>query len=247
MRIEPPRSLPSASGDHARGDRGGAAARRAAARERGSQGLRVAPKRAFSVTGRRPELGRVRLADDDRARLAQPPHVCGVVVRATQSPNARLPSVVGRSSVAESRSLSPTGTPQSGRGSPGRTASASASARSAQSATNAFSSGFSRSTVASEASTSSRAETSPARTAPACSTALRRRTSNGAPVSSAVAALLARSMSERVSSGPGPSAHRCRYPTCRRARTYAAQTSPLPIAQAVAAARAVRPDTPIFP
>ena len=83
---------------------------------------------------------------------------------ATQSPKAALPSVVGIPSVAESRSLIPTGIPQSGRASPGRTPSASASARSAHTRTNAFSTGFMRSIARSDASTSSRAEISPDRT-----------------------------------------------------------------------------------
>ena len=82
-----------------------------------------------------------------------------------------MPNVVRTPSVSATRSLIAIGTPASGRSSPGWTASASASARSSQSVTNAFSSPFRRSIASSEASTSSRADTSPSRTMPASSIA----------------------------------------------------------------------------
>lgn len=63
------------------------------------------------------------------------------------------------------------GTPANGRSSPGCTASAAASARSASTSTNALRAGFSSSILSSETSTSSRAETSPERTISASSVA----------------------------------------------------------------------------
>ena len=75
-----------------------------------------------------------------------------------------MPIVVRTPSVSATRSLIAIGMPASGRESPGSIASASASARSSHSVTNAFSSPFRRSIACSEVSTSSRAETSPSRT-----------------------------------------------------------------------------------
>ena len=66
--------------DHPRGDGGRAPARRATRRE---LGIPRVPRRAVArVLGDRPhaELGRVRLADDDRAGFAKPAHVRAVVV-----------------------------------------------------------------------------------------------------------------------------------------------------------------------
>ena len=77
---------------------------------------------------------------------------------------AFMPMVVRTPSVRATRSLIAIGMPASGRESPGWIASASASARSSHSVTNAFSSPFRRSIACSEVSTSSRAETSPSRT-----------------------------------------------------------------------------------
>ena len=143
----------------------------------GSQGFRVAPKRAFSVTGRSAELRRVRLADDDRARLAQAAHVRAVVVghpvaecRASlggrhalgggeqvldaDRDSAQRPWVAGAHAVGlGQRALSAE-----------RDERVQRRVRAARS-------------PAATASTSSRAEISPARTSAACSTAVERRTS----------------------------------------------------------------------
>ena len=71
LRMLAPRSDPSAERDHAAGHRGGRAAAAAARRARGVVG--VAGRAEDGVEGLRAgaELGRVRLADDDRAGAAQ--------------------------------------------------------------------------------------------------------------------------------------------------------------------------------
>ena len=140
MRIEPPRSLPSARPTRPAETAAALPPDDPPADRSGFHGLHVAPNRRFSVTGRNPSSGEfvlpTTIAPASRSR-----RTWALSWSATQSPNAWLPSVVGVPSVAESRSLIPTGTPQSGRRSPGRTASASSSARSAHSVTNAFSLG----------------------------------------------------------------------------------------------------------
>ena len=166
IRIEPPRSLASASATIPDATAEALPPDDPPAESSGSHGLRVAPYRLFSVTGRMPTSG-VFVLPTTIAPASRSLRTCALSWSATQSPNAALPSVVGRPSVADSRSLMPTGTPHRGRGSPAPTPSASASARSAQRATNAFSLGLRRSIASSEACTSSRADTSPARTSAA--------------------------------------------------------------------------------
>ena len=164
MRIEPPRSLPSASATMPEATAAALPPDEPPAESRGSQGLRVAPKRAFSVTGRSPSSG-VFVLPTTIAPASRSRRTWALSWSATQSPNARLPSLVGSPSVAESRSLMPIGTPQSGRWSPARTPSASASARSAQTGDERVQlAGRGARSRASEASTSSRAEISPERT-----------------------------------------------------------------------------------
>jgi hypothetical protein len=129
----------------------------------GSQGFRAGPKRSGSVTGRIPISGVLVLptmiAPASRSLLTSALSSSG-----TQSSIAFMPIVVRTPSVSATRSLTAIGSPASGRSSPGLTASASSSARSAQSVTKALSSSFRCSIASSEASTSSRAETSPSRT-----------------------------------------------------------------------------------
>ena len=131
MRIEPPRSLPSAIATMPEATAAALPPEEPPAESPGFQGLRVAPKRAFSVTGRRPSSG-VFVLPTMIAPASRRRRTWALSWSAIQSPNALLPSLVGMPSVAESRSLMPMGTPQSGRASPTRTRSAWASARSAQ-------------------------------------------------------------------------------------------------------------------
>ena len=93
---------------------------------------------AFSVTGRRPSSG-VFVLPTTIAPASRSRRTCALSWSATQSPNAR--AALGRRQAFGRREqvLDPDGTPQSGRASPGLTASASASARSGHSATKAFS------------------------------------------------------------------------------------------------------------
>ena len=88
MRIEPPRSLPSASATMPAATAAALPPEEPPAAEPPVPG--VAGRAEARVLGDRPqpELGRVRLADDDRAGLAQAPDVRAVVV-GDQSPNAR--------------------------------------------------------------------------------------------------------------------------------------------------------------
>ena len=247
IRIDPPRSLPSASATMPEATAAALPPDEPPLERSVRQGFRVSA--VAGVLGRSGG-GRARACSSCRSRrprLAQAPHVCRVVIGRPVAEGAaalrRRQILGGREQILEpDRNAGRAAADRpDGRLRP-RPARDPRRARRTRSAR-----GSAARSAESEASTSSRAETAPARTALACSTALSRRTSTGAPVSSAVAALLARSMSERVSSGPVPSAHRCRYPNADAALRMFAQASPLPIAQAVAAARAVRPETPIFP
>ncbi len=105
----------------------------------GSQGLRAGPKRSGSVTGRMPSSGvfvlPTMIAPADRSRRTR-----AVSSSGTQSPIALQPIAVRTPAVSATRSFTAIGTPASGRSSPAWIASASASARSSQSVTNAFSS-----------------------------------------------------------------------------------------------------------
>ena len=163
IRIDPPRSLPSASATIPDATAEALPPDDPPAESSVFHGFRVAPKRRFSVTGRSPSSG-VFVLPTTIAPASRSRRTWAESCAATQSGKPRLPSVVGTPSVADSRSLIPTGTPHSGRGSPTPTASASASARSPHTVTNAFRVGFERSIASSEASTSSRARTSPAGT-----------------------------------------------------------------------------------
>ena len=127
--------------------------------------------------------------DCSRSPAAAPTRECSSYRRRSPRPRAAAVHgrVVGGDPVREAQAalrgrnpfgggeqiLDPTGTPQSGRSSPALTPSASASARSPHTVTNAFRVGFKRSIASSDASTSSRARTSPSRTIAACSLALR--------------------------------------------------------------------------
>ncbi len=201
MRMEPPRSLASASATIPPATAAALPPDDPPAVSSGCSGLRVIPKRAFSVTGRRPSSG-VFVLPTMIAPASRSRRTWAESWSAIQSPKASLPSLVGIPSVAESRSFTPIGTPQSGRGSPGRTLSAASSACSANTATNAFTVGFCRSISSSDASTSSRAGTSPARTRAAWSTAER-------PSNSSVAGPLftGRSLRRRVGSRRPPRPH----------------------------------------
>ena len=118
--------------------------------------------------GERPDhqLGHVRLADDDRARGAQAADDLGVARRAGVRSEASVPRAVASPATSVS-SLIATGTPSSGRSSPARRRasawSASASARSAKHDAVGVELRVERARCASSvASTSSRADTSPA-------------------------------------------------------------------------------------
>ena len=117
MRIEPPPSLPWATGQHPGGDRGRRAARGAAGRAVGVP--RVARRAAVARLGRRqdPELGHVRDADDHEARLAQAPHEVGAVIGAVAR-RKREPKFMHRPSTG-ALALTAIGTPANGRSSPG--------------------------------------------------------------------------------------------------------------------------------
>ena len=167
MRIDPPRSLASASATIREATADALPPDEPPAESSGFHGFRVAPYRAFSVTGRMPTSG-VFVLPTTIAPASRRRRTWALSWSATQSPKAALPSVVGIPSVAESRSLIPTGTPQSGRASPGRTR-----VRLGQGALGAHEdervqhAGSCARSPASDASTSSRAESSPDRTSAA--------------------------------------------------------------------------------
>jgi hypothetical protein len=156
-----------------------------------SHGLRVAPNRCGSVTGRMPSSGTLVLPTTI-APASRRRRTTALSIDGTQSPVARMPKVVRMPSVRARMSLMATGTPARGRESPALMASASASARSGTSVTNAFSSASRRSIALRQVSTSSRALTSPARTAAAWSRADLSRISSGMGSSSPHRALLMR-------------------------------------------------------
>jgi hypothetical protein len=110
----------------------------------GSHGLRAGPKRSGSVTGRIPSSGvfvlPTMIAPASRSRRTSALSASG-----TKSPMQFIAPVVRMPSVIATRSLIAIGTPASGRSSPSLTASASASARSSQRVTKAFSSPLLRS------------------------------------------------------------------------------------------------------
>ena len=164
MRIEPPKSLPSASATMPAATAAALPPEEPPACSRGLHGLRVAPKRVVLGDRPQPELGRVRLADDDRARLPQPAHVRAVVVGDPVAEGGTDPCVVGSPSVGGEQVLDADRHAAQRPRVAGADRSASASARSSQRATIAPSAGFRRSVAASAASTSSRADSSPART-----------------------------------------------------------------------------------
>ena len=133
LRSEPPTSLPSPSGRHARGQRAGLAAAGAA---RGHVRVpRVAGQAAQRRVGvdAQPEVGQVRAADRDRARGAQALDLRRVDRRDRlgQRRHARTSSAVPATSMF---SLTVNGTPCSGPRALGRRASAASAAARASSA-----------------------------------------------------------------------------------------------------------------
>src|ERR671916_563650 len=100
---------------------------------------RLGPNRAGSVTGVIPNSG-VLVLPTITAPAARSFFTIAVSNGGTQSPLTALPNVVRIPSVSGPMSLIAIGTPASGRGSPLSIASASASARSAATVTNAFTS-----------------------------------------------------------------------------------------------------------
>ena len=123
MRIDPPASLPSQNGTKPGRHRRRAPARRAAGHQLGV--ARVAGRPIASRLGDRPqpELGRVGLADQDRAGGAQPRDVRRVVVRppSRRTPRSRAWSAAPR--CAARKSLTPNGTAgAAAAGRPGRMA-----------------------------------------------------------------------------------------------------------------------------
>jgi len=117
-------------------------------------GLRVAPKRTVSAQGRIPYCGRV----------VVPTMTNRAMTRATKSPSKLAPNV-SRLPATARLFLIAVRTPANGRGSPGAMATASASASAAKASTNALTCGLSALMRSSEVCTSSRAESSPQRTA----------------------------------------------------------------------------------
>src|SRR3954452_8966435 len=170
MRIDPPPALPWASETMPEATAAPLPAEEPPGVWPVSYGLRHGPKRAGSVTGGMPSSG-VFVLPTTIAPAARSLRTVALSSVGTKSPIAAIPFVVRMPSVQAIRSLIATGTPASGRSSPCWTASASASARSAASVTNAFSSSFSASIVRSDSSTSSRELTSPERIKSACSVA----------------------------------------------------------------------------
>ena len=170
MRIEPPPSLACAIGTMPEATAPALPPDEPPVVREGSQGLRAGPKRSGSVTGKMPSSGVLVLptmiAPASRRRRTSVLSSSG-----TQSPIAFMPIAQRIPLVSATRSLTAIGTPASGRSSPGSIASASASARSSQSVTNALSSSLRRSIASYAVSTSSRAVISPSCTIEASSTA----------------------------------------------------------------------------
>ena len=155
MRIEPPPSLPWASGTMPAATAAAAPPDEPPGVRSVSQGLRVGPKRRGSVTGRIPNSGRFVLPTMHEARLAQPAHDEGVVAGDEVAEQRPSPSVYGMPATA-AVSLMAIGTPANGRGRPRRDASAAARAPSASTWTNALSSRVERLDAPEAASASSR-------------------------------------------------------------------------------------------
>ena len=142
----------------------------------GSHGLRVGPKRFVFVQGRIPHSGSVVLPTTTKP-AARSRRTTLWSYGAGQSPIMSAPYVSRRPAIAR-LFFTAIGTPANGRSSPGWMAAAAASASSWKTSTNAFSSGLRSSMRRNEASTRSRADSSPARTAAARSSAGRRRRSS---------------------------------------------------------------------
>ena len=143
IRIEPPPSLPCATGTIPDATAAAAAAGRAAGGA--LQIPRVARRTEEPRLADRqdPVLGQRRRAHDHEPRLAQAPHDV-VVVGRDEVFHQR--AAVGEPQAFNARLfLIAIGTPANGRSSPGSTSSAAASARSASTSTNAFSCGLSSS------------------------------------------------------------------------------------------------------
>ncbi len=175
MRVEPPPSLACATGTMP----AATAAAEPPLEPPGvlvvSHGLRVAPNRAVSVTGRIPYSGSV--VEPTTTKPAAFRRVTTLwSTGAMKSPMSSAANVSRRPAI-ERLFLIAIGTPAKGRPSSGAMASASASASSANTSTNALSSGFSASIRSIEVCTSSRAEIAPSRTIPASSWTGRKRRS----------------------------------------------------------------------
>ena len=141
MRIEPAPSEAVAAAHRPAATAARAAAARAARRAVGVPGVARDPERRPLGGAHDRQLGQVGLAEDDRARRAQPRHE--VVVALRRAAVAAVPQVV-TSPPTSSVSLTAIGTPSSGRSSPAprraSACSASTSARSPVTVRNAFSS-----------------------------------------------------------------------------------------------------------
>ena len=139
IRIEPPPSLPWAIGTMPEATADAAPPEDPPGVREVSQGLRAGPKRRGSLTGRIPNSGMLVLPTitkpASRIRRATNESCAG-----TKSPNRSEPKVKGMPATGVV-SFMAIGTPANGRGSPGPTASAVASAPSASTWTNALSSG----------------------------------------------------------------------------------------------------------
>ena len=143
MRIEPPPSLPCAIGTMPAATAAAAPPEEPPGGARGVPGVAGRAEAARLADRDDPELGHVGLAHDHEARLADAAHHVRVV-SGTKSPNRSEP-IVKSIPATGVVSLMAIGTPANGRGSPGPMASAAASAPSASTWTNAFSSGWSAS------------------------------------------------------------------------------------------------------
>src|SRR5258705_13615422 len=93
IRIDPPRSLPSANEIIPAATAAALPPDDPPAERSGFQGFRVAPKRAFSVTGRKPSSG-VLVLPTMMAPADRSFRTCELSWSATQSATARVPSVV---------------------------------------------------------------------------------------------------------------------------------------------------------